>query len=168
MASHYHISDKWAVEHAKGEDGEQRYLCGDQAYDMLPAIISPFRRNLVDREHKVFNYLMSKYCTTVEWGIGMISMQWPRFQDKQYQRTGLTPVGTDWRVATLLWNVRTCLVGNQISMSMGCNPPMLEQYFSSPCVWEATVSPDPTVPKSGVNSQQHANDNKELMVNKAL
>ena len=52
---------EWAVEHAKGEDGEQRYLYGDQAYGILPAIILPFRRNLVDREHKVFNYLMSKY-----------------------------------------------------------------------------------------------------------
>ena len=122
---------RWAERHAKGEEGQQRYLYGNQVYGVSPAIISLWKGNLADRNQELMNHMLSKYRTTVEWGIGMVSMQWPRFWDKQYQRTRLTLCGHDWMVATLLWNAKTCLVGNQIGMAMGCSPPLLENYFSS-------------------------------------
>lgn len=158
----------WAEEHAKGQDGTERYLYGDQAYIVSSAVISPFRGNFIAAHEDLFNRVLSKYRTTVEWGIGMVSMQWPRFRDKQYQRTGLTPVGREWMVATLLWNAKTCLGGNQISMAMGCNPPTLAQYFSSPSVIMTTASPDPSQPDSGVNSLAHAEENEELMIEEML
>ncbi|SPO30479.1 uncharacterized protein UTRI_05218 [Ustilago trichophora] len=158
----------WAAENAKGEDGEQRYLYGDQAYGVSPAIISPFKGNLITRNQELTNHVLGKYRTTVEWGIGMVSMQWPRFRDKQYQRTGLTPCGRDWMVATLLWNAKTCLIGNQISISMGCNPPTLEEYFSSPRVVVSTALTNPAENSSGINSPEHADNNDEVTVNEVL
>ena len=162
-----HLVD-WAMQHAKGQDGGQRYLYGNQAYGVSPAIISPFKGNLITRNQELMNHVLSKYRTTVKWGIGMVSMHWARFRNKQYQRTGLTLCGRDWMVATLLWNARTCLGGNQISMSMQCSPPTIEEYFSSPRVVVSSVSPDPTVGSMGINSEEHAKGIEEVMVDVGL
>lgn len=39
----------WAEEHAKGVDGTPKYLYGDQAYHVSPAVISPWKGNFIDR-----------------------------------------------------------------------------------------------------------------------
>lgn len=70
---------RWADVSAKGLDGKQRYLYGNQAYGVSSAIISPFKGNLISSQEECMNHMLSKYRVTVEWGIGMISMQWPRF-----------------------------------------------------------------------------------------
>ncbi len=159
---------QWAEVNAKGEDGKQRYLYGNQAYGTSAAIISPFRGNLIDSRQEAFNRIMSKYRTTREWSIGMVSMQWRRLRDKQWQRMGLIQVGKDFAVSTILWNSRTCLVGNQISISMGCNPPTIEEYFAGPRVQQRFVLPDPTIPDRGINSETHTNSSDEAEIEEGL
>lgn len=159
---------QWAERSARGEDGTQRYLYGDQAYSVSAAIISPFKGNLLDSRQQKCNTVMSKYRVTVKWSIGLISMQWRRFRDKQYQRTGLTPVALDWKTAVIISNAHACLVGNQISIAMGCNPPTLEEFFAGPRVRMRFVLPNPTISDSGINSEEHLDDAEETAVDDEL
>jgi len=159
---------QWAVRHAQGADGEQRYLYGDKAYANSAAIITPFKGNRVTPSQEGFNHIMSKYRITVEWGIGKVSMQWSRFRDKQWQRTALTPCGCDWMVSVLLYNALSCLVPNQISISMACRPPTLEEYFSDPCVRHSTESPDPVASGDVVDVHDRADDTDEEIIDGEL
>lgn len=146
---------QWAQEHARGIDGEPRYLYGDQSYSVSAAVIAPFKGNFITRNQMLTNHIMSKYRVTVEWGIGMISMQWSRFRDKLYQRTGLTPCGRDFLVGTLLRNALTSMHGgNQISYAMQCRPPSIGEYFSSSQV------AFPMEARNPVQEQHDDNDNK--------
>ena len=158
----------WAERHAKSEDGQQMYLYGDQAYSVSHAILTTFRGNIISSYRSDFNYLMGKYRVQVEWAIGMVPAQWPRFSVKRQQKSGASPIGQDWMVAVLLLNAKTCVVGNQIGKYMHCNPPELDQYFSSPRVRRTWVSPDPRQDKSGVNLQEEADDEEETMVEHVL
>ncbi|SPO23268.1 uncharacterized protein UTRI_01946 [Ustilago trichophora] len=159
---------QWAERHAKNEDGEQLYLFGDQAYGVSQAILTKFRGNIISSYQADFNYIMSKYRVQVEWAIGMIPAQWPRFSVKRQQKTGASPVGQDWMVAVLLFNAKTCIVGNQISKHMGCNPPELHEYFTSTRIRRTWVSPDPELNGSGVNSQAAADNEEETLVEHVL
>ena len=123
---------QWAAQHAKNEQGEQLYLFGDPAYANSRAILTKFRGNIISSMQADFNYIMSKFRVQVEWAIGLIPNQWPRFSVKRRQQTGATPVGQDWLVGVLLFNAKTCLVGNQVSKRLRCDPPTLEEYFCSP------------------------------------
>ncbi|SOV07991.1 uncharacterized protein UDID_17254 [Ustilago sp. UG-2017a] len=103
----------WARDNAKNEAGEQMYLYGDQAYGNSAAIVTAFGGNIISSMQDAFNHIMNKFRIQVEWPIGMIPRQWPRFSVKREQKTGLTPMGQDWLVGVLLFNAKTCLVGNQ-------------------------------------------------------
>lgn len=71
-------------------------------------------------------------------------------------------------VGVLIWNAKTCLGGNLISKTMGCNPPMLEEYMRSRRVITSSVPSDPAQDDSGVNLDIHAEENEEVMINEAL
>lgn len=154
----------WAQWNAKTEAGEQLYLFSNQAYGNSSAIITKFCGNIITSMEANFNYIMSKFRIQVEWAIGHILTQWLHFSVKCWQQTGLTPVGQDWLVGVLLCNAKTCMIGNQVSMRLGCDPPMLKDYFSSPQVRRATVSPNPSISQSGVNMQDITDNEEETLV----
>ena len=60
------------------------------------------------------------------------------------------------------------MIGNQISISMGCNPPTLEEYFSSPRVIVSMALPNPAENSSGINSPEHADNSDEVTVNEVV
>lgn len=158
----------WAQQHAKNKAGKQMYLYGNQAYGNSDAIVTAFGGNIINSMKEAFNHIMNKFCIQVEWCNGYIPCQWPRFSVKREQKTGLTPVGQDWLVGVLLFNAKTCIVGNQVSKRMGCMPPSLEEYFSNRQVTRTMVSPDPILPQSGIPSQSMADNKDETLVEHEL
>ncbi|CCF50362.1 hypothetical protein NDA11_000178 [Ustilago hordei] len=158
----------WARDNAKNEAGEQMYLYGDQAYGNSAAIVTAFGENIISSMQDAFNHIMNKFRIQVEWSIGMIPRQWPRFSVEREQKTGLTPMRQDWLVGVLLFNAKTCLVGNQVSMRLHCSPPSLEEYFSNWRVRRTIVSPDSTLSQSEVPSQAMADNEDETLVENVL
>lgn len=158
----------WAHWHAKTESSKQLYLFGDQAYGNSVAIITKFWGNIINSMQAEFNHIMSKFWIQVEWSISHITTQWLCFSMKQQQKTGLTPVGQDWLVSVMLNNAKTCLIGNQVSMRLGCMSLTLDEYFSNPRVTRSMVSPNPSIPQSRVNRQDMADNKEETLVEHVL
>ncbi|CAB1108384.1 unnamed protein product [Ectocarpus sp. CCAP 1310/34] len=77
-----------------------------------------------------FNKSMSQCRVTVEWGFKDMTSKWAFVDMKCQQKFLLSPVATQYKVATLLSNFHSCLNGgNQISQYFGVEPPTLEEYL---------------------------------------
>ncbi|CAN0467460.1 unnamed protein product, partial [Laminaria digitata] len=56
--------------------------------------------------------------------------KWAFVTHKPQQKYLLSPVAVQYRVATLLYNIHSCLNGtNQISQFFGVSPPSLKEYL---------------------------------------
>ena len=96
-------------------------------------LISPYQAAtsgpLTD-EMKEFNKGMSQCRVTVEWAFKEMTSKWAFLSMKPQQKTLLSPVGKQYRVATLLANMYSCLNGgNQISQFFGVAPSSIEEYL---------------------------------------
>ncbi|KAJ2967557.1 hypothetical protein NUW54_g13473 [Trametes sanguinea] len=118
------------------EDGELLYLkiFADAAYGWHDVLISPYvtpssRRTEIE---DLFNSIMSTIRIEVEHAFGLIVTLWPFVNAVYKQRMLLSPVGSYYRVATLLTNAHTCIYGNQTSHKFNLQPPSLEEYFHPP------------------------------------
>ena len=116
-------------------DGQVTYmkLFGDAAYGWHDVLISPFSTPSQQRTEmeETFNAIMSRFRIEVEHAFGILVKLWPFINVPYKQCILLSPVGTYYRVATLLTNAHTCLYGNQTSSTFNLRPPTLEQYFHS-------------------------------------
>ena len=89
------------------------------------------RDNSFGRLHNLhrFNQSMSDVRETVEWSFGEITTYWAFRDFKKNLKIGMSAVGKQYLVATLLKNALVCCYGSQVSQYFGLAPPKLEEYF---------------------------------------
>jgi hypothetical protein len=94
-------------------------MYGDSAYPNLPNMASPIPSVLSPpgSRNAMINTLMSSVRTVgSEWTFGIISNTWQTTNFPRWQRAFLTLPGMQFRVASLLTNIRTCVNdGNTIT-----------------------------------------------------
>ncbi|CAN0432406.1 unnamed protein product [Pylaiella littoralis] len=119
--------------HFNSPSGHPYCLYGDPAYGLSNHLLSPFSTTTngpLTPEMADFNKRMSHCRVTVEWGFKEMTGKWAFVNMKPQQKFLLSPVGIQYRVATLLSNWHSCLNGgNQISQYFGVAPPSLEEYL---------------------------------------
>ena len=120
--------------HFNSPSGHPYCLYGDPAYGLSDHLICPYSsvtHGLLTPEMADFNKRMSHCRVTVEWGFKEMTGKWAFVNMKPQQKFLLSPVGVQYRVATLLSNWHSCLNGgNQIAQYFGLTPPTLEEYLA--------------------------------------
>ncbi|CAB1112388.1 unnamed protein product [Ectocarpus sp. CCAP 1310/34] len=119
--------------HFNSPSGRPYCLYGDPAYGLSDHLVCPFSAasyGPLTPEMADFNQRMSHCRVTVEWGFKEMTSKWAFVDMKSQQKYLLSPVGKQYRVATLLSNMHSCLNGgNQISQYFNLQPPTLEEYL---------------------------------------
>ncbi|CAB1108116.1 unnamed protein product [Ectocarpus sp. CCAP 1310/34] len=119
--------------HMNSPSGHPYCLYGDPAYGQTDHIQCPFSASVnapLTPAIRNFNKSMSQCRVTVEWGFKEMTSKWAFVDMKCQQKFLLSPVATQYKVATLLSNFHSCLNGgNQISQYFGVEPPTLEEYL---------------------------------------
>ena len=77
---------------------------------------------------------MSSCREAVEWGFADILRLWSALDFSYNQRIYGSPIGLQYRVATILTNIHICLYGCQTSFYFNCCPPSIENYLKKPNV----------------------------------
>ena len=120
--------------HFNSPSGHPYCLYGDPAYGLSYHLICPYSavtRGLLTPEMAEFNKRMSHCRVAVEWGFKEMTGKWAFVNMKPQQKFLLSPVGVQYRVATLLSNWHSYLNGgNQIAQYFGLTPPTLEEYLA--------------------------------------
>ncbi|PWW74081.1 hypothetical protein C7212DRAFT_359335 [Tuber magnatum] len=98
------------------------YLFGDPTYPVSSVLLSSFDNSTLTKEEKIFNKRMSSCREAVEWGF----------------RIYHSPIGLQYRVATILTNIHVCLYGCETYFYFNCCPPSLENYLKKPDVNSTT------------------------------
>ncbi|CAB1099315.1 unnamed protein product [Ectocarpus sp. CCAP 1310/34] len=119
--------------HMNSPSGHPYCLYGDPAYGQTDHIQCPFSASVngpLTPAMRNFNKSMSQCRVTVEWGFKEMTSKWAFVDMKCQQNFLLSPVATQYKVATLLSNFHSCLNGgNQISQYFGVEPPTLGEYL---------------------------------------
>lgn len=76
------------------------------------------------------NDIMNPIRVSEEWGLGVVSQQFPYVKREDLLKLQLVDVETQMRVAILLSNAYSCLHASNVSFYYSCPPPILEEYFS--------------------------------------
>lgn len=100
-------------------------LYGDPTYSVSTVLQSPFNSLKMNDEEKKFNKVMSSCRECVEWGFGDIIKLWSYLDYSKGQQLLVSPLGIQYRVATLLTNIHICLYGSNTSAYFNCCPPSL-------------------------------------------
>ncbi|CAM9646759.1 unnamed protein product, partial [Laminaria digitata] len=112
--------------------GDAYCLYGDPAYGMSAYICCPCSESHgpLTEDMRHFNKSMSGCRITVEWLFTEMTSKWAFVTHKPQQKYLLSPVPVQYRMATLLYNIHSCLNGtNQISQFFGVSPPSLKEYL---------------------------------------
>lgn len=114
--------------------GHPYCLYGDPAYGISNHLICPFSAasvgGVLSPAMIDFNKRMSHCRVTVEWGFKEVTGKFAFVNLKPQQKFLMSPVAKQYRVATLLSNMHSCLNGgNEISQYFGVLPPTLEEYL---------------------------------------
>ncbi|CAB1099103.1 unnamed protein product [Ectocarpus sp. CCAP 1310/34] len=119
--------------HMNSPSGHRYCLYGNPAYGQTDHIQCPFSVSVngpLTPAMRNFNKSMSRCRVTVEWGFKEMTSKWAFIDMKCQHKFLLSPVATQYKVATLLSNFHSCLNGgNQISQYFGVEPPTLEEYL---------------------------------------
>ena len=104
----------------------------DSAYSGSDHILRGCKRHMIlCEEHRQAQTAMNGVRTSVEWGFGITGMDWPWVKVRDVHKVKLSPCGLYFKVATILTNIKTCLVGgNLISDYFDLEPPTLAQYLA--------------------------------------
>jgi len=107
-----------------------RFLYCDGGYGVRSHIIAPIGGGAgADAARQLLNRTMSGLRIAVEWSFGDILEQFSKLDFKRKNKTLLSPVGTEYLVATLLINCFICLYGGMTSVYFSCQPPALDDYL---------------------------------------
>jgi len=115
--------------------GVQYCIYGDKAYLIRPWMQVAFPTRLegeADDEEEAQNTDMARVRVSVEWGYKEVKQTFTSLDFKRKLKVREGPVALVYRCAALLWNVRTCLYGNQTATFFRCDPPDLERYLNLP------------------------------------
>ncbi|CAB1104801.1 unnamed protein product [Ectocarpus sp. CCAP 1310/34] len=119
--------------HFNSPSGHPYCLYGDPAYGLSDHLACPFSASShgpLTPDMADFNQRMSHCRVAVEWGFKEMTSKWTFVDMKPQQKYLLSPVGKQYRVATLLSNIHSCLNGgNQISQFFDVQPPTLQEYL---------------------------------------
>lgn len=127
----------WLSSNSQDTSLNPLFLFGDKGYYPDNNLIVPYQAHqaILTSDEKHFNRIMSKYCITVEWAIGSVSIMFPRLNNWQQQKAMLTPVAQEYLVACILRNAVSCCSGNTTSQYFELNPPSLSDYFVDLVCW---------------------------------
>ena len=120
-------------QHMNSASGDPYILYGDPAYGMTTHLNCPYSTETygpLTAAMIEFNKRMSACRVTVEWVFKEMTSKWAFVAMENQQKFLLSPVGVQYKVATLLSNFHSCLNGgNEISQFFDCPPPSLEEYL---------------------------------------
>lgn len=111
-------------------------LCvyADAGYWCSQYVQTGFNKNLGERPQGSaeddYSKRMNRCRTSVEWGFGLVSLNWPFSTVAAYARVGNCPVGAHYKNAMFMTNVLSCLRGNITSSYFDCYPPSLNAYVN--------------------------------------
>jgi hypothetical protein len=111
--------------------GSQWHVYGDSAFTLTRVVQTGFRESSnPSNSNALYTYLMNSGRIAVEWGFGRVSNLWKYLDYSKQLRMHSSPLGSAYRVATCLTNMKTCLEGCQTTSYFQCEPPTLEEYIS--------------------------------------
>lgn len=113
--------------------GDALCIYGDPAYPLRPQLMGPYRIGdvqVLTPAMRAFNKAMSEVRVSVEWLFGDISNYFKFIDYKKNLKIGLSSVGKQYIVSTLMRNILTCLYGNTTSKYFDIDPPTVDQYLS--------------------------------------
>jgi hypothetical protein len=105
-------------------------LYGDPAYPTVSGLVAPYRGDRLEPWQQVMNTSMSSVREAVEHGFKGVITDWAYVDFKKGQKLLQQPVGKFYLVATILANMKACIIPNQISTKFGLKPPTLEDYLN--------------------------------------
>lgn len=109
--------------------GRQFCIYGDSGYNRRDYLEIPFQGSNLSPDQAAFNKAMSAARITVEWMFKEVKTFWTMVDFPRKMRVLQIPVGTLYKAAILLCNIRNCFYRNQTSLYFGCKPPTLEEYL---------------------------------------
>ena len=115
--------------HSWAPDGTPLCVYGDPAYPHRVHLQIGFKGARLTPAQERFNQSMSDVRATVEWSFGEITTYWAFTDFKKNLKIGMSAVGKQYLVATLLKNALVCCYGSQVSQYFDLAPPTLEEYF---------------------------------------
>ena len=115
--------------HSWAPDGTPLCVYGDPAYPHRVHFQIGFKGARLTPAQERFNQSMSDVRETVEWSFGEITTYWAFTDFKKNLKIGMSAVGKQYLVATLLKNALVCCYGSQVSQYFDLAPPKLEEYF---------------------------------------
>ena len=104
------------------------YIYGDQAYQVRPWLLSPFRGPNKPPYMRRWNRCMRTVRISVEHGFKIITSLFAHLKYVPAQQIFKTPVEKHYLVCTALANMHNCLYRNQVSQHFNLAPPTLEKY----------------------------------------
>ena len=90
-------------------------LYGDTAYPLRPQLLGPFEGANLTAEQQLFNKKLSNVRECIEWAFWKVVALFAFVDFKKNQKLYLQPVGKTYKIAVLMTNCHTCLMGFQIS-----------------------------------------------------
>ena len=106
------------------------FVYGDQAYQVRPWLLSPFRGPDKPHHMRRWNRAMRTVRISVEHGLKIITTLWSHLKFVPAQCMFKTPVAKQYIVCTALANMHNCVYPNQVPQYFGLLPPSLEAYCS--------------------------------------
>ena len=111
--------------------GRDWHVYGDSAFTLTRHIQTGFRPSSNPSEsNALYTYLMNSGRIAVEWGYGKVTSTWKYLDYKPQLKLHSSPLGSLYRVATCLTNMKICLEGCLTTEYFNCEPPSLEEYIS--------------------------------------
>jgi hypothetical protein len=104
------------------------FVYGDQAYQVRPWLLSPYRGLNKPHYQRRWNRAMRTVRISVEHGFKIITTLWAHLKFIPAQKIFTTPVARHYVVCTALANMHNCLYPNQVSQHFDLAPPTLEEY----------------------------------------
>ena len=104
------------------------YVYGDPAYRLSRFVLRGFKGGATPAQ-KAFSTSMSKLRVSVEWGYGAVVNAWPLLDLRRRSKLGEVPVGKLYAAGVFLYNVQTCMYGNEVSAFFDCPPPPVAAYL---------------------------------------
>lgn len=117
------------IRNMRSTDGLPLVLYGDKAYALDQNLITPYRGVDLTVEQREFNYSMNKGRIAVEWTFGKVSSLFAFVKFAPNQKLYLQPIGSYYKVATIITNCHSCCYESQTSKHFGLVAPSLEEYL---------------------------------------
>jgi len=105
------------------QHGRDWHVYGDSAFTLTRHIQTGFRPSSNPSEsNALYTYLMNSGRIAVEWGYGKVTSKWKYLDYNPQLKLHSSPLGSLYRVATCLMNMKICLEGCLTTSYFQCVP----------------------------------------------